>query len=100
MYASVTSSGFVTDLMVARVVAAAAVGGCTSGGVVRDGIGGVCQLLPEPPVHVLLHERVDEETGEGVESNHGLHKEKTLHLEGAAEFPGKTDEESTFSELT
>lgn len=93
MYALVTSSGFVTDLMVARVVAAA-VGGCTSGGVVRDGIGGVCQLLPEPPVHILLHERVDEETGEGVESDHGLHEEKTLHLE---EFPGNRDEESTFS---
>lgn len=60
-----------------------------SGGVVRDGICGVCQLLPEPPVHILLHERIDEETGESVQGDHRLHQEKTLHFEDAAIFPEK-----------
>ena len=67
--------------MVAGMVAAA-VGLRTSGGVARDGIAGVCQLLPEPAVHILLHQRVDEKTGESVQCNHWLHEEKTLHLEG------------------
>lgn len=52
----------------------------TSGGVVRDGIGGVGQLLPEAPVNILLHERVEQKSGESVQGYHGLHKEKTLHL--------------------
>lgn len=69
-----------TNLMVAGVVAAVVY--CTPGCVVRDRIGGVCQLLPEPPVHILLHQGIDEKTGESVQSNYRLHKVKTLHSEG------------------
>lgn len=69
-----------TNLVVAGMVAAAVL--CTSRSVVRDGIGGVCELLPKPPVHILLHKRIDEKTGERVQCNHRLHEEKTLHFEG------------------
>lgn len=70
---------FITNLMVARLVAAAV--SCTSGGVVRDRIGGVGQVLPEPSVHILLHQWIDEKTGESVQGYHRLHKEKTLHFQ-------------------
>ena len=70
-----------TDLMKAGMVAAGAAVFCTSGGIGRDGIGGVCQLLPEPPVNILLHKRIDEKTGESVQCNNRLHQEKTLHFE-------------------
>lgn len=69
-----------TNLLVAGLVAAAVC--CTSGCVVQDGIGGVCQLLPEPAVHILLHERIDKKAGEGVQGNQRLHEEETLHFEG------------------
>lgn len=65
--------------MVARLVAA---GLCTSGKIVSGGEGGVCQLLPESTVDVLLYERVHEKSGESVESHHRLHKVETLHVEG------------------
>lgn len=75
--------------MVAGMVAADVLR--TSGGIVRDGICGVCQLLPEPPVHILLHKRIDEKTGESVQCNHRLHEEKALHFEGTAIFPEKKE---------
>jgi len=81
--------------MVAGLVAAVVVV-CTSGGIVRDGIGRVCQVLPEPPVHILLQKRIDEKTGESVQCNHRLHEEKTLHFEGLQYPLKKKDEKNTF----
>ena len=68
------------NLMIAGMVAAV-VGRRTSGGVVGDGIGGVGQVLPEPPVHILLHQRVYEKTGESVQGHHGLYQIKALHFD-------------------
>lgn len=53
----------------------------TSGCIARGWVGGVCQLLPESSVNVLLYERVHKKRGESVESHHRLHEVKSLHLE-------------------
>lgn len=60
---------------------AAAVTWSTSGSVVWDGIGRAGQLLPEPPVHILLDQRVDEKTAKSIQSHHRLHQVKALHDE-------------------
>lgn len=65
--------------MVAGLVAA---GLSTSGKIVGGREGGVCQLLPESTVDVLLYERVHKKSGESVESHHRLHKVETPHVEG------------------
>lgn len=54
----------------------------TSGDIVRGWERGVCQLLPETSVNILLYERVHEKRGKSIESHHRLHEVETLHLEG------------------
>lgn len=80
-------SWFKTNLV--QVCVVAAVTCCTSGGVVRDGIAGVGQLHPEPPVYVLLHQRVDEKTAKSIKGHYGLHQVKALHVEGIKKGPAK-----------
>lgn len=52
----------------------------TSGGVVRYRISGVCQLLPQSPVHILLHQGIYEKAGESIQGHHRLYKVKAFHV--------------------
>lgn len=54
----------------------------TSGDIVSSWESGVCQLLPETSVNILLYERVHKKRGKGIESHQRLHEVETLHLEG------------------
>ena len=52
----------------------------TSRCVVVMWIGGVGQLLPESPIHILLYQRVDQKGSKGIEGYDRLDKVKALHF--------------------
>lgn len=52
----------------------------TSRCVVMKWIAGVGHILPESPVHILLYQRIHQESGKGVQGYDRLDKEKALHF--------------------